>query len=91
MIALVATGGAVKNLGFWLIVFAFLLLQALSARWGSEIGAMRILLPVVFGAGALGPARRVLTRPGVFAVLLLILMATTAFLLQHLATGQWLD
>jgi hypothetical protein len=91
IIALVALGDAVRNLGFWLVVFAFLLLQALSARWGSEIGAMRILLPVVFGAGALGPLRRVLTRPVVFTVLLIVLMATTAFLLQHLATGQWLD
>jgi hypothetical protein len=91
IIALVATGRAVNNLGFWLIVFAFLLLQALSARWGSEIGAMRILLPVVFGAGALGPARRVLSRPFAFTVLLLMLTATTVFLLQHLATGQWLD
>jgi hypothetical protein len=91
IVALVALGGAARNFGFWVLVFAFLLLQALSARWGSEIGAMRILLPVVFGVAAVGPVRRLLTRPPVFVVVTLCLMAMTGFLLQHLATGQWLD
>jgi len=91
IIALVAVGDAVYNFGFWLLVFAFLLLQALSTRWGSEIGALRILVPVAFGAGAVAPVRRALTRPKVSAVIFVVFVALTAFLLQHLATGQWLD
>ena len=37
IVSLVAMGGAAGKFGFWLIVFASLLLQALSARWNSEI------------------------------------------------------
>ena len=91
IVALVAIGDEATNSGFWLLVFAFLLLQALSARWSSEIGAMRILLPVAFGVGSVGPVRRFLTRVPVFFVVSVLLLATTTFLLQHLATGQWLD
>lgn len=91
IVALVAIGDEATNFGFWLLVFAFLLLQALSARWSSEIGAMRILLPVAFGVGSVGPVRRFLTRVPVFFVVSVLLLATTTFLLQHLATGQWLD
>lgn len=91
IIALIAVGDAVHNLGFWLLLFAFVLLQALSARWGSEIGALRILLPVAFGAGVVTPVRRMVTRPAMSVVLFVLFVALSTFLLQHLATGQWLD
>jgi hypothetical protein len=88
---LVATSGGVRTFAFWLLVFAFLLVQVQSARWGSEIGTTRFLLPVAFGVGAIAPVRRLLTRPGVFAVTLLVLLVGTAVFLQHLVTGQWID
>jgi hypothetical protein len=89
--ALAATSGGARTFGFWLIVFAFLLVQVQSARWGSEIGTTRFLLPVAFGVGAIEPVRRLLTRPGVYAVTLLLLLAGTAVFVQHLVTGQWID
>ena len=89
--SLVAMNGGTRTLGFWLVVFAFLLVQVQSARWGSEIGTTRLLLPVVFGVGAVEPVRRLLTRPGVFAFTILVLLIGTAVFVQHLVTGQWID
>ncbi len=80
-----------ETFGFWLVVFGFLVVQVQSARWGSEIGATRYLLPLGFGAGAVAPVRRLLTRPGVFAVTIIVLLVGTAVFVQHLTTGQWID
>jgi hypothetical protein len=91
IVALAASKGGSLTFGFWLVVFAFLVVQVQSARWGSEIGATRYLLPLGFGVGAVAPVRRLLTRPGVFAVTLLVLLVGTAVFVQHLATGQWID
>jgi len=91
IVALAATRGGVRTFGFWLIVFAFLVVQVQSARWGSEESTTRFLLPVGFGVGAVAPVRRLLTRPGVYAVTILVLLVGTAVFLQHLATGQWID
>jgi len=91
VVALAAMKGRCRTLGLWLIVFAFLVVQVQSARWGDEIGATRYLLPLGFGVGAIAPVRRLLTRPAVFAVTIIVLLAGTAVFLQHLVTGQWID
>jgi hypothetical protein len=91
IIAFVASKGGVRSLGFWFIVFTFLLVQVQSARFGSELGATRLLLPVAFGVGAIEPVRRSLTRPGGFAVTALVLLFGTVIFVRHLAVGQWID
>ncbi len=91
LVALAAASGGIRTFGFWLVVFGFLVVQVQSARWGSEIGATRYLLPLGFGAGAVAPVRRLLTRPGVFAVTIIVLLVGTAVFVQHLTTGQWID
>jgi len=91
IVALAVTDGGFRVLGVWLVVFAFVLVQVQTARWGSEIATTRYLLPICFGVGAVAPVRRFLTQPGVFAVLSLVLLVGTAIFVQHLVTGQWID
>ncbi|HXY44733.1 MAG TPA: hypothetical protein VEH29_11135 [Acidimicrobiales bacterium] len=91
VVALAAAKGGCRTLGLWLVVFAFLVVQVQSARWGSEASATRFLLPVSFGVAAIAPVRRRLTRPAVFTVTIIVLLAGTAVFLQHLVTGQWID
>ncbi|MGP0003957.1 MAG: mannosyltransferase family protein [Acidimicrobiales bacterium] len=91
IVALAVTDGGFKVLGLWLVVCAFVLVQVQTARWGSEIATTRYLLPICFGAGAVAPVRRFLTRPGVFTVTALVLLVGTAVFVQHLVTGQWID
>ena len=91
IVAVAVTGGGVRTFGFWIVVFAFLVVQVQSARWGSEESTTRFLLPIGFGVGAIAPVCRTLTRPSVYAVTVLVLLAGTALFLQHLASGQWID
>jgi hypothetical protein len=90
VVLLVAKGGA-RTFGFWSLVLGLLFVQVACARVGQEASTTRFLLPVVFGAGALSPARRWLTRPAVLAVVLVLLGACTVFFLQRLAIDQWID
>jgi hypothetical protein len=90
VVLLVSRSGA-RSFGFWSLVLGLVFVQVACARVGQEASTTRFLLPVVFGAGAISPARRVLTRPLVFAVVLLVLGACTVFFLQRLAVDQWID
>jgi hypothetical protein len=91
---LLVASGAWRTLGFWLILVAFLVVQAGSSAWNAgprEASTTRFLLPIAFGVAALAPGSRLLTRPVPFVIALVVLVAGTVLFLHSTANGYWID
>jgi hypothetical protein len=87
IVALVARAGSWRRLSSWLLVASLALVEVQSARWGSEIGDTRYLLPVLLLVVMDSRFRRFFSHPVTIAVVLGLSLAGELFLLRRIALG----